>query len=62
VSDLNAIRLLNFSGRKEEWMNWSEKFVAKAKRSGIKGVLLGKSYRSQRLQKSLRRNQKKEEE
>jgi hypothetical protein len=33
---------LNFSGRKEEWLSWSEKFLAKAKRSGIKDVLLGK--------------------
>jgi hypothetical protein len=42
MSDLSAIRLLNFSGRKEEWPTWSEKFLAKAKRSGIQDVLLGK--------------------
>jgi hypothetical protein len=42
MSDLSAIRVLNFSGRKEEWPTWSEKFLAKAKRSGIKDVLLGK--------------------
>jgi hypothetical protein len=29
-------------GRKEEWSTWSEKFLAKAKHSGIKDVLLGK--------------------
>ena len=40
MSDLSAIRVLNFSGRKEEWPTWSEKFLAKAKRSGIKDVLL----------------------
>jgi hypothetical protein len=32
----------NFSARKEEWPSWSEKFLAKAKRSEIKDVLLGK--------------------
>ena len=42
MSDLSAIRVLKFSGRKEEWPNWSEKFLSKAKRSGIKDVLLGK--------------------
>jgi hypothetical protein len=39
--DLSAIRLLNISGRKEEWQTWSEKFLANGKRSGIKDVLLG---------------------
>jgi hypothetical protein len=38
----SAIRVLHFSGRKEEWSTWSEKFLAKAKHSGIKDVLLGK--------------------
>jgi hypothetical protein len=42
MSDLSAIRVLNFSRRKEECPTWSEKFLAKAKRSGIKDVLLGK--------------------
>jgi hypothetical protein len=42
MSDLSAIRVLNFLGRKEEWPPWSEKFQTKAKRSGIKDVLLGK--------------------
>jgi C2H2 zinc-finger/Zinc knuckle len=34
--------VLNFSGKKEDWPTWSEKFQAKAKRSGIKDVLLGR--------------------
>jgi hypothetical protein len=38
----SAIGVLNFSGRKEEWPSWSETFLAKAKRSGIMDVLLGK--------------------
>jgi hypothetical protein len=42
MTDFSAIWVLNFSGRKEEWPSWSEKFLAKAKRSGIKDVLLGK--------------------
>jgi hypothetical protein len=42
MTDFSAIRVLNFSGRKEEWPSWSEKLLAKAKRSGIKDVLLGK--------------------
>jgi hypothetical protein len=36
------LQVLNFSGGKEEWPTWSEKFIPKAKRSGIKDVLLGK--------------------
>ena len=42
MTDICAIRVLIFSGRKEDWPTWSEKFLAKAKRSGIKDVLLGK--------------------
>jgi hypothetical protein len=42
MTDFSAIRVLNFSGRKEEWPSWNKKFLAKAKRSGIKDVLLGK--------------------
>jgi hypothetical protein len=40
--DLSATTALIFSGRKEEWPTWSEKFLAKAKHSGIKDVLLVK--------------------
>jgi hypothetical protein len=36
MSDLSAIRVLSFSESKDEWPTWSEKFLAKAKRSGIK--------------------------
>ena len=42
ISDISAIRVLNFTGKKEEWSSWSEKFLAKARRSGIKDILLGK--------------------
>jgi hypothetical protein len=33
---------LSFSGSKDEWLTWGEKFLAKAKHSGINVVLLGK--------------------
>jgi hypothetical protein len=42
ISDLSAIQSLSFSGTKAEWLTWSEKFLAKAKRSGIKDILMGK--------------------
>jgi hypothetical protein len=42
MSDLSAIRVLSFSASKDDWPTWSEKCLAKAKRSGIKDVLLGK--------------------
>jgi predicted nucleic acid-binding protein len=42
MTDFSAIWVVNFSGRKEEWPSWNEKFLDKAKRSGIKDVLLGK--------------------
>ena len=42
MTDISAIRVLNFSGKKDDWASWSEKFLAKAKRSGIKDVLLGR--------------------
>jgi hypothetical protein len=42
MSDQSAIRVLTFSGLKEDWSIWSERFLAKAKRHGYKDVLLGK--------------------
>ena len=42
MSDIKAIRLLNFTEKKEEWLAWSEKFLGKARRSGTKDILLGK--------------------
>jgi hypothetical protein len=35
-------QVLSFSGSKDEWPTWSEKFLDKAKSSGIKDVFLGK--------------------
>jgi hypothetical protein len=42
ISDLRAIRVSSFSRSKDVWPTWSEKFLAMAKSSGIKVVLLGK--------------------
>jgi predicted metal-dependent phosphotriesterase family hydrolase len=42
MSDLSAIQVLSFSRSKDDWPTWNEKFLAKAKRSGIKDVLLEK--------------------
>jgi hypothetical protein len=42
MSDIIAISLLKFTGNKQEWLTWSEKFLAKARRSGIKDMFLGK--------------------
>jgi hypothetical protein len=39
---ISAIRVLNFSGKEDEWPSWSEKCLAKAKSSGINDVLLRK--------------------
>ena len=35
-------RILPFSGKKEHWAVWEEKFLARAKRKGYKDILLGK--------------------
>jgi hypothetical protein len=39
---MNAIRVITFCGKVEEWPNWSERFLAKAKYCGFKDLLLGK--------------------
>jgi hypothetical protein len=41
---LSEIQVLSSSGSKDEWPAWSEKFLAKGKRPGIKDVLLGKFF------------------
>jgi hypothetical protein len=42
MSDISAIRVLNFTGKKGEWSTWGEKFLDKARRSGIKNIILDK--------------------
>jgi hypothetical protein len=42
MSVVSAIWVLNFTGNKEEWSTWSEKLLAKARKSGIKEILLDK--------------------
>jgi hypothetical protein len=41
MSDLSSIRIPGFSGKKDEWLIWRLKFLAKAKFSGLKYLLLG---------------------
>ena len=36
-----TIRVIPFSGMKEHWTVWEEKFLARAKRKGYKKILLG---------------------
>jgi hypothetical protein len=42
MKDISAIRVLKFTGKKEEWLTWNEKSLAKARISGINNILLGK--------------------
>jgi hypothetical protein len=42
MTDMNAIRVILFCGKVEEWPIRSKKFLAKAKRCGFKDLLLGK--------------------
>jgi hypothetical protein len=42
MSDISAVIVLNFTGKEEEWSTWTEKSLAKARRSGIKDILLSK--------------------
>jgi hypothetical protein len=42
MSESSTICVLNFSGKKEDWPTWNEKFLVKANQSGLKGALLGK--------------------
>ena len=37
-----AIRTVAFSGKKTDWIVWSEKFLAQASLKGYKDVLVGK--------------------
>jgi hypothetical protein len=42
MSDIRAIRVLNFIGKKEEQLKWIEKFLTESRRSGIRDTLLDK--------------------
>jgi hypothetical protein len=42
LTDLSSIRVILFCGKSDEWPIWSEKFLAKTKRYGLKDVLIGK--------------------
>ena len=36
-----SIKIIHFSGKKDEWQVWSEKFLARARRKNYKGILTG---------------------
>jgi hypothetical protein len=42
MTNMNAIRVIPFCGKVEEWPIWSERFLAKAKRCGFNDLLFGK--------------------
>jgi hypothetical protein len=42
MTDLNTIRVILFYGKVDEWLIWSERFLANSKRVGFKDLLLGK--------------------
>jgi hypothetical protein len=42
MTDMDAIIVIPFCGKVEEWPIWSERFLAKAKRCGFNDLLLGK--------------------
>ena len=42
-TDERTIKVIEFSGKKSDWFVWESKFLARAKRKGYKGLLLGKS-------------------
>jgi hypothetical protein len=42
MSDLITIRVVPLCGKVDEWPIWSERFLAKSRRSGFKDLLLGK--------------------
>ena len=44
ASKVDTIRVIRFSGSKEGWPVWEEKFLARARRSGYKEVLKGTMY------------------
>jgi hypothetical protein len=39
MSDFSSILVVRFSGKKEQWPIWSEKFCAVGKRSGFKDMI-----------------------
>ena len=43
MSDISAIRVMNFYRKEEKWHEWSDKFLAKKRRSGITDILLDKA-------------------
>ena len=45
-----AIRILQFNGKKEDWLMWADKFLAKATTRGYDEVLEGKLLATRELE------------
>jgi hypothetical protein len=43
MKNLSSISVIPFYGKSDEWPNWSDKFLAKAKLYRFKDILLGRS-------------------
>ena len=41
--EIKTLRVIAFSGKEADWHFWSKKFLAKARRSGFRDILLGNS-------------------
>ena len=41
--EIKTLRVIAFSGKEADWPFWSKKFLAKARRSGFRDILLGKA-------------------
>ena len=39
--EVKTTKIIKFSGSKDDWPIWSEKFLARARRVGYKDILLG---------------------
>ena len=51
-----AIRVLPFSGKKEEWNMWSKKFLARAKKLGYRDILTGEKINDKEKRSGLNDN------
>jgi hypothetical protein len=56
---ISAIRVLNFTGKREEWSTWSQEFLVKARRSDSKNITLANFIISKTNEEI---NEKKDEE
>jgi len=41
IIEENSLKVIAFSGKKEDWKFWEVKFLARARRKGFREILLG---------------------